>query len=388
MRISLVALAAALAALPARALPQKASAPFTALSLVGRAVLPRDLEYERTRVGGLSGLTWDAENGRFLAISDDRGRFGPVRVYRIRLDVAPRRDGRYPFTATASVDGMTFLTDAKGRPFVPSRLATEGIALLPGRLLVSTEAIARHGIPAAITEHAPDGRLRRELPLPAKLLPAPGRGVRDNLGFEGLAATPDGRYLFAGLENALEQDGAPADVKTPSPARLLRFDLSSGGLPAEFVYVVDPVSPPPPGEGLFRINGLSEILALGPDRLVRLTFLIASPGSEARSHPLLREARLCGPAPPARVRPVSGAPRCPPPPWSACSRAPSPAAAPKPTSPTRAPTPAPGCSPPTTAKWRSRSTPSASSRPATPSPRWSRPAPTWSASRPGSEAWR
>jgi len=270
VRISLIALAAVLAAPPARALPQKAPAPFTALSLVGRAVLPRDLEYEKTRVGGLSGLAWDAENGCFLAISDDRGRFGPVRVYRIRLDVAPRRDGRYPFTATASVDGMTLLTDAKGRPFVPSRIDTEGIALLPGRLLVSTEAIARHGIPAAITEHAPDGRLRRELPLPAKLLPAPGRGVRDNLGFEGLAATPDGRYLFAGLENALEQDGAPADVKTPSPARLLRFDLSSGGLPAEFVYVVDPVSPPPPSEGLFRVNGLSDILALGPDRLLVL----------------------------------------------------------------------------------------------------------------------
>lgn len=270
MRISLIALAAVLAAPPARALPQEAPAPFTALSLVGRAVLPRDLEYEKTRVGGLSGLTWDAKNGCLLAISDDRGRFGPVRAYRIRLDVASRRDGRFPVTATASVDGMTLLTDAKGRPFVPSRIDTEGIALLPGRLLVSTEAIARHGIPAAITEHAPDGRLLRELPLPANLLPAPGRGVRDNLGFEGLAATPDGRYLFAGLENALEQDGAPADVKTPSPARLLRFDLSSGGLPAEFVYVVDPVSPPPPSEGLFRVNGLSDVLPLGPDRLLVL----------------------------------------------------------------------------------------------------------------------
>ncbi len=270
MRISTVALAALLAASPTRAIPPNAPAPFTALSLVGRAVLPRDLEYEKTRVGGLSGLAWDAESGRFLAISDDRGRFGPVRVYRIRLDVADARDGRFPFTATASVEGMTLLTDAKGRPFVPSRIDTEGLALLPGRLLVSTEAIARHGIPAAITEHAPDGRLRRELALPAKLLPAPGRGVRDNLGFEGLAATPDGRYLFAGLENALEQDGAPADVKTPSPARLLRFDLASGGPPTEFVYVVDPVSPPPLNEGLFRVNGLSDLLPLGPDRLLVL----------------------------------------------------------------------------------------------------------------------
>ncbi|MHB1047675.1 MAG: esterase-like activity of phytase family protein [Thermoanaerobaculia bacterium] len=270
MRLSFVTLAAVLAVSPARAVPPPAPAPFTALSLVGRAVLPRDLEHEKTRVGGLSGLAWDGEASRFLAISDDRGHFGPVRVYRIRLEVGPVRDGRLPFTATVSVDGMTLLTDAKGRPFVPSRIDTEGIALLPGRLLVSTEAIVRHGIAAAITEHAPDGRLFREQVLPTKLLPAPGRGVRDNLGFEGLAATPDGRFLFAGLENALEQDGAPADVGTPSPARLLRFDLRAGGPPAEFVYVVDPVSPAPTHEGLFRVNGLSDVLPLGRDRLLVL----------------------------------------------------------------------------------------------------------------------
>ncbi len=270
MRLSFVTLAAVLAVSPARAVPPPAPSPFTALSLVGRAVLPRDLEHEKTRVGGLSGLAWDGEASRFLAISDDRGRFGPVRVYRIRLEVAPGRDGRFPFTATASVDGMTLLTDAQGRPFVPSRIDTEGIALLPGRLLVSTEAIVRHGIAAAITEHAPDGRLVREQVLPTKLRPAPGRGVRDNLGFEGLAATPDGQFLFAGLENALEQDGAPADVGTPSPARILRFDLRAGGPPAEFVYVVDPVSPAPTHEGLFRVNGLSDVLPLGRDRLLVL----------------------------------------------------------------------------------------------------------------------
>lgn len=270
MRIALLALASTLAAPPAAAGPARTPAPFTGLALVGRAVLPRDLEHEGTRVGGLSGLAWDANAGRFLAISDDRGQHGPVRIYRMRLDLAPRRDGRFPFTATATVDGMTLLSDAKGRPFSPARIDTEGIALLPGRLLVSTEAIARHGVPASIGEHALDGRLVRDWPLPAKLRPAPERGVRDNLGFEGLAATADARTLFAGLENALEQDGAPADVKTPSPARLLRFDLASGRPPTEFVYVVDPVSPPPLNEGLFRVNGLSDLLPLGPDRLLVL----------------------------------------------------------------------------------------------------------------------
>ena len=244
----------------------------TSLSLVGRAVLPRGLEIEGTRVGGLSGLAWDEASGAFWAVSDDRGQHGPVRAYRLRIETRPGAGGGAPGTAEVevTVQGVLPLSDERGRRFAPGSIDTEGIALVPGGFLVSTEAIGHRGIPAVIGEHGPDGRRRREIPLPPTLLSAPGRGMRDNLGFEGLATSRDGRYLFAGVENALAQDGPVADAGSSSPVRVLRFDRDKGGRPAEFVYVVDAISPAPEDPAAFRVNGLSDLLPLGGERLLAL----------------------------------------------------------------------------------------------------------------------
>ena len=258
--------------------------PVTGLALVGRATLPRDLDFEGARVGGLSGLARDTASDRFWAISDDRGQHGPVRAFRLRIEVPAAAAGS-SFEPTVAVEAMLRLTDAKGRPFEPASIDPEGIAPVPGGFLVSTEAIPRRGVPAVIAEHGPDGRRRRELALPAHFLPGPGKGVRENLGFEGLAVTRDGRYLFAAVENALEQDGPVADAGVASPARLLRFDLAAGGSPAEFVYVVDPVAPEPKEAGAFRVNGLSDLLPLGEERLLVLERqFVEGIGNAARIH--------------------------------------------------------------------------------------------------------
>ena len=86
------------------------------------------------------------------------------------------------------------------------------------------------------------------------------RGVRSNLGFEALALSPSGRYLFAAVENALAGDGPVSDVGVASWARLLAFDLERGGSPRELAYRVEPVSMAPVPAGGFRLNGLVELL--------------------------------------------------------------------------------------------------------------------------------
>ncbi|MRR12290.1 hypothetical protein EG835_07465, partial [bacterium] len=119
-------------------------------------------------------------------------------------------------------------------------------------------------------DHVPDGSLRPELPLPARYRAAGDRGLRENLGFEGLAPTGDGRYLFAGIENALAQDGPVAGPGISSPSRILRFDLEKKGPPAEFAYVVGAVSPAPANTAAFSVNGLSDLLPLDGNRLLVL----------------------------------------------------------------------------------------------------------------------
>ena len=59
-----------------------------------------------------------------------------------------------------------------------------------------------------VREFSLDGRQIREIDLPAYVDPDFGTtGVRQNLGLESAAVTPDGRQLLTGFENALAQDG-------------------------------------------------------------------------------------------------------------------------------------------------------------------------------------
>jgi endonuclease/exonuclease/phosphatase family metal-dependent hydrolase len=242
------------------------------LALVGRTLLPRNLEADGTRVGGLSGLAWDEASGSLWAVSDDRGQHGPVRLYRLILEVAAPNGNGAAAEATVSVrvERALPLSDAEGRPFSASSIDTEGIAALPDGFLVSTEPILHRGVAAVIAEFGLDGRQRASLRLPDALLPGAGHGGRENLGFEGLALTPDGKHLFAALENALEQDGPVADAGVTSPSRILRFDRAAGGRPSEFVYVVEPVHPAPPSPGGYRMNGLSDLLPIDEHRLLSL----------------------------------------------------------------------------------------------------------------------
>lgn len=244
-------------------------APVSGLEYLGRAVLPRGRTFDGAVVGGLSGLGYDPAARRFWALSDDRGAHGPSRCYRVRIALGSEGGKPRLGPESVTIETMLPLRDAKGNPFEPASLDPEGIARRGDVFFVSSEGISRKGIPAFVAQLRPDGRVLRELPLPERYWPAPGRGVRENLGFESLALTPDARYLFAGLENALAQDGPEATRGSGSPSRLLRFDVERGGR-AEFVYPVEPVRTSlPPGDA-FELNGLSDLLPLDDLHLLAL----------------------------------------------------------------------------------------------------------------------
>src|SRR5262249_2434432 len=97
---------------------------------------------------------------------------------------------------------------------------------------------------------------------------AESHGVRRNLAFEGLAFSSDYATLYVATENALLQDGPIASPSASSPSRILEYDYPSGVLRAEYVVDVSPIPVPPTTPGAFADNGVSEILWLGPARLV------------------------------------------------------------------------------------------------------------------------
>ena len=260
----------ALAAAPVGAVSDQARVP--SLAFRGEATLPAGASFDGTVVGGLSSITYDAARDVYYAISDARPELGqgPWRFYTLKVDVS---DGRLD-PGDVTVTDVTPLTDAQGVAFPNGTVDPEGLALTSrDTLIVTSEGFSAPAPPVApfVREFSLDGRQLRGLDLPSYTDPVPDTsGVRNNLGLESAALTPNGRFLFTGFENALAQDGPAATLTSESRSRLLRYDARSGALQREYVYVTDRVAEPPVPADAFTVNGLVELLPLNSQFLLAM----------------------------------------------------------------------------------------------------------------------
>lgn len=268
----LASVAPALAgARPARANGSSGVMEPPALRLLAHGSLPTGVEFKGTRVGGLSGLAYDARTQLWYALSDDRARHGPVRCYVLRLP---------PFTPGVAlvpewVDVIT-LSASGGQAFVRDDIDPEALALrhdaASGRttLLWTSEGNIRARVPPALYESTLEGTLLRELTLPRRLreISRLGRGPRDNETLEGLALTPDGRHAWVAMEGPLAQDLGPGIPGTSSGAcRFTRIDLASGRADRQLAYLPEPLPFGPTMPHGAAESGVSEILMVDERRL-------------------------------------------------------------------------------------------------------------------------
>jgi len=210
-----------------------------------------------------------------MLISDDRSDLAPVRYYTARW---PQPQAAQPEPA-----GVVQLQRPGGGPWPDRRHAVSGlpvpdpeaIRLRPstGTLLWTSEGDIARGFGPALYESARDGRFLREFALPAMFTPDPAqrRGPRDNLTFEGIGLTPDGRFAWLSMENALIQDGPiPTTHATGGPCRFTQVDLETGQATRQIAYVPDAIPLRPLVPGTYADNGVSEVLMLDAHRMLVL----------------------------------------------------------------------------------------------------------------------
>jgi len=276
MRSKLVAAIAALVALAAAA-PAAAKGPSLSLEFRGQAIIPTGTTFQGTTVGGLSSITYDAQNDRYYTLSDDPSLLQPARFYTVGLDV---RDGRLT-DGDVHFQGVTTLLAPGGSPYATNSLDPEGLVLTKDReLILTSEGFPNSLIDPFVRRYSLDGTFLGALPVPAPFLASADKttGVRPNLAFESAGVPPDGRFLFTGTENALYQDGPAATIAGGSPSRLMRYNLQTGRLDRQWVYNTDPVAEP---SSVFSVNGLVELLPLNNEFLIAMerSFSVGAPGT-------------------------------------------------------------------------------------------------------------
>ena len=256
-------------------------------SLLGEVRWPHDKLFADTPIGGLSSIDYDASSGLYYLVSDDRSAHAPARFYTARID--------YDAAGLHQVslqNAMSLLSPAQ-QPYPSYRKPEAGIAtpdaealrLLPGgkTILWSSEGDFARGFGPQLLQASIDGRWQREWPLPPELrLPASSAqrqstGPRNNLTLEGMAFSEDGKTLWLAMEAPLKQDGdMPAPGKPGGPIRITAYDVATQQPLRQLAYTPDAL---PADLWLKRgaVNGISDVLADGPEHLLVLERSFAPP---------------------------------------------------------------------------------------------------------------
>ncbi|MDH6157070.1 MULTISPECIES: esterase-like activity of phytase family protein [unclassified Janthinobacterium] len=248
-------------------------APIAGLRLIGEQRIDLKQAFQGTTVGGLSGIDYDAVKNNWVIESDDRSEINPARFYRATLAYDSKA-----FTGV-SLTSVHFFTQPDGSRYpnlAHAKLDTgdqvpdiESIRVDPqdGSLWYASEGNRKVGLHPFVRHADSEGRYLATLPTPAMFKVSKEKtGSRNNLSFEALSFSADGKSLWLGMEAALYQDGPPATPEHGSVTRITRLDRT-GKVLAQYAYPIEPVaSRPAPGRE--ADNGVSEILAVNDHQLL------------------------------------------------------------------------------------------------------------------------
>lgn len=242
------------------------------LDFLGEYELPK-IPFQETKVGGLSGITYDRQRDLFYAISDDREK---PRFYTLKINLK-NSENNTPKIDKIAIENVTVLKNETGEIYPPLTTDFEGIGLTPrGTVFISSEGDNRRNILPFIGEFdLATGQLKNNLRLPQRFLPTDEkaedqspRGIQNNLGFESLAIgasstlKDDPFRLFTANENPLFQDIDPEKLPKELPLRFLHYVINPIGDPiivSENLYLLA-LAP----SGTFS-NGLNDIVPLNQE---------------------------------------------------------------------------------------------------------------------------
>jgi hypothetical protein len=226
------------------------------IKFIGQAIFPTGFMYEETEVGGLSAITYDPVEDLFYTISDDNSTRQPARIYKLKITL---EDGKLT-NNSVSVVGVIFLHNEINTFYEQGSIDAEGIALAKDYLFVSSEEQNN----PFIAKFSKDGRFISALPLSDKILPNKNKtkGMRNNLGFESLTISPDGKILTTAVENALIQDGPIATESNGTLCRLFIYNIINETIISEKVYFADKIYGPIYENDERKLNGLVELISI------------------------------------------------------------------------------------------------------------------------------
>lgn len=238
---------------------------FSDIRLIGEKIIPNATIFDNTVVGGLSSI--DYYNGIYYAISDDKKK--PVRFYEMKIEYNQKGIDKYEITNVTSINTNEKYID-------PEALRYDKTT---GNFFWTSEGALKKGVSPSIFEIDNMGKSIRTLQTPKIFVVDDNRktGPRRNGTFEALSLSVDGKSLWVGMELPLKQDGEEPKLKDGKyPVRITKINKETGKVEFQFAYMLDRIPRDSRPSGMFTVNGLPEILALGENRFLFIERAYAS----------------------------------------------------------------------------------------------------------------
>ncbi|MDN3587898.1 esterase-like activity of phytase family protein [Pedobacter aquatilis] len=250
----------------------------SSIKFLDEFIIPIDLQFKGTSVGGLSGIDYDVKHDRYFLISDDPSQFSTARIYTANINIKNNK------IDTVEINGLIPILQESGQEYpkfgtVKSLKADgESVRFNPNKnqLIWSNEGerIFKNGdsliIQPALTFISADGKFLDTIPLPKGFHFTKGEnGARKNALFEGITFADNYKTLYASLEEPLYQDGKSAAFGySGAITRILKFDARTKKNIAQYAYNLGELPVEPTVQSDWNVNGISEILAINNHTLL------------------------------------------------------------------------------------------------------------------------
>jgi hypothetical protein len=230
------------------------------------------LQYKGTTVGGLSGIDFDAKKNLYYLICDDGSKINPARFYTAKISLTNKGIDTVEFLSAVT------LLQPNHSMYPNTGVDPEAMRYNPKskQLFWSSEGERTLSKKGAVLKdpflHIADlkGHYIDSFILPSNMhMNASEKGPRNNGSFEGIAFADSYKTVYVGMEEPTYEDGPRAGLYDSTAwIRILKFTTASRKPVAQYAYRIDAVAHPADPAGAFKINGISDILHLGENKLL------------------------------------------------------------------------------------------------------------------------
>lgn len=251
--------------------------PTRSLKLISSIEIPFEETFQNTKVGGLSGIDYDAKNDLYYLICDDRSMFNDSRFYTAKIRLLENKVEGIDFQSVSTLKNETGQAYGNWNTTPTTSADPEDIRFNPktNTLIWSSEG-ARVITADKVVLQNPSlnfmdlkGDFLGNVTLPENLkMKKLEKGPRNNGTLEGITFDFKYKNIYTNIEEPLFEDGDQANTSKGGLIRFYQFDAKTKVNTAQYGYQLEPIAREPNPKGAFGVNGVSAIQYYGKNQLL------------------------------------------------------------------------------------------------------------------------